>query len=76
MFRLFATLVGGGIHRTFIWPNVAQTSLRAYIKEPDYPPLNEAEIREIFTKGSGPGGQKLNKATNRCELKHLPTGNL
>ena len=44
------------------------------LKEPVYPPLNEAEIREIYTKGSGPGGQKVNKATNRCQLKHLPTG--
>ena len=44
------------------------------LKEPVYPPLDEKEIREIFTKGSGPGGQKVNKATNRCELKHLPTG--
>lgn len=45
-----------------------------FLKEPIYPPLNEDEIREIFAKGSGPGGQKLNKATNRCQLKHLPTG--
>lgn len=44
------------------------------LKEPSYPPLNESEIREIFSKGSGPGGQKLNKATNRCDLKHIPTG--
>ena len=36
--------------------------------------LKEEEIRETFTGGSGPGGQKLNKATNRCQLKHLPTG--
>lgn len=45
-----------------------------HLKEPAYPPLNEEEIREIFAKGSGPGGQKLNKATNRCQLKHIPTG--
>jgi hypothetical protein len=45
-------------------------------KRPEYPPLNEEEIVEVFAKGSGPGGQKLNKATNRCQLKHIPTGNL
>jgi protein subunit release factor B len=44
-------------------------------KSPNFPPLNESEIRELFVKGTGPGGQKVNKATNRCELKHLPTGN-
>ena len=47
---------------------------RYLAKEPEYPPLNENEIRELFVKGTGPGGQKVNKATNRCELKHLPTG--
>lgn len=47
---------------------------KRYLKEPPYPALNEGEIREIFAKGSGPGGQKLNKATNRCQLKHIPTG--
>lgn len=47
---------------------------KRHLKEPAYPPLNEEEIREIFAKGSGPGGQKLNKATNRCQLKHIPTG--
>jgi hypothetical protein len=43
-------------------------------KGPQYPPLNEDEIVEVFAKGSGPGGQKVNKATNRCQLKHIPTG--
>lgn len=52
---------------------VIQTAYRN-LKEPAYPPLNEEEIREIYAKGSGPGGQKLNKATNRCQLKHIPTG--
>ena len=44
-------------------------------KRPELPPLDESEIRELFVKGTGPGGQKVNKATNRCELKHIPTGN-
>jgi len=44
------------------------------LKEPDYPALDEQEVRELFTKGTGPGGQKVNKATNRCHLTHLPTG--
>ena len=62
-------------HRNSVAPSLLLqlTSIRT-IKEPVYPPLNETEIRELFTKGSGPGGQKVNKATNRCELKHLPTG--
>lgn len=59
------------VTKLFNAPIIVQTR---HLKEPVYPPLNEEEIREIFAKGSGPGGQKLNKATNRCQLKHIPTG--
>ena len=44
-------------------------------KNPNYPPLDESQITETFSNGSGPGGQKTNKTHNRCLLKHLPTGN-
>jgi protein subunit release factor B len=54
--------------------NASLRSTLKSIKEPIYPPLNELEIREQYAKGSGPGGQSVNKATNRCQLKHLPTG--
>lgn len=46
-----------------------------YLKEPHFPPLVEHEIVEIFARGSGPGGQKLNKTANRVQIKHIPTGN-
>ncbi len=36
--------------------------------------INEADLREAFIKGFGPGGQKTNKANNCVVLKHLPTG--
>lgn len=47
-----------------------------YSKGPQFPPLNESDIVETFSNGSGPGGQKLNKTHNRCQIKHLPTGKL
>jgi protein subunit release factor B len=50
------------------------TSNKQNKKEPEFPPLNENELIEIYAKGTGPGGQKVNKATNRCQLKHIPTG--
>jgi len=31
------------------------------------------EIEEHFTKGSGPGGQKINKTSICVELRHVPT---
>lgn len=34
----------------------------------------ESDIEESFLKGSGPGGQKINKTSSAVQLKHLPTG--
>jgi len=33
-----------------------------------------SDIEEKFIHGGGRGGQKLNKATNTVQLRHLPTG--
>jgi len=38
------------------------------------PRLLEPEIREQFVRGSGPGGQAVNKTANCVVLKHIPTG--
>jgi protein subunit release factor B len=34
----------------------------------------EADLLEKFVRGSGAGGQKINKTSNCVFLKHLPTG--
>lgn len=39
-----------------------------------YPELNENELEEQFVRGSGPGGQAVNKAMNCVVLKHTLTG--
>ena len=39
-----------------------------------FPTLNEDDIEENIIKGSGPGGQSVNKTSNVCHLRHLPTG--
>ena len=36
--------------------------------------LNEDEIEEKFVRGSGKGGQKVNKTSNKVVLTHRPTG--
>ena len=36
--------------------------------------LNESDLEERFVRGSGPGGQKINKTSNRVVLVHVPTG--
>jgi uncharacterized protein (UPF0248 family) len=37
------------------------------------PELNESDLQESFVRGSGPGGQKINKTSNRVVLIHIPT---
>ncbi|KAA8895845.1 RF-1 domain-containing protein [Sphaerosporella brunnea] len=41
---------------------------------PPRPQVDESEIREAFLKGSGPGGQKINKTNSAVQLIHEPTG--
>ncbi len=36
--------------------------------------IREEDIRELFIRSGGRGGQKVNKASTRVYLKHLPTG--
>ncbi|RYP85454.1 hypothetical protein DL770_005012 [Monosporascus sp. CRB-9-2] len=45
---------------------------RNFPPRPKPPP--ESEIEESFLKGSGPGGQKINKTNSAVQLKHVPTG--
>ena len=36
--------------------------------------INEGDLLEKFVRGSGSGGQKINKTSSCVFLKHLPTG--
>ncbi|XP_039956048.1 mitochondrial translation release factor in rescue [Bactrocera neohumeralis] len=38
-----------------------------------YPKLNEDDLEEDFMRGSGPGGQSVNKTSNCVFLRHIPT---
>jgi protein subunit release factor B len=38
------------------------------------PSIDEKDIEESAIKGSGPGGQAINKTQNCCQIKHIPTG--
>ncbi|KAG5972840.1 hypothetical protein E4U58_006052 [Claviceps cyperi] len=53
----------------------SSTPLRSAKSLPPRPkPPPESEIKEAFLKGSGPGGQKINKTSSAVQLKHIPTG--
>lgn len=72
--------------RRLIAPNAiakpASSYLRSFtiactLQEKPLPPrlkLAETDLEESFLKGSGPGGQKINKTSSAVQLKHLPTG--
>lgn len=47
---------------------------KATIDLSNYPKLNEDDLTEDFVRGSGPGGQSVNKTANAVVLKHIPTG--
>jgi len=36
--------------------------------------IREGDLREIFIRGSGRGGQKINKTSSCVQLLHMPTG--
>ncbi|KAL1306604.1 hypothetical protein AAFC00_005287 [Neodothiora populina] len=66
-------------HRSITGPfttTIRPTSLRqAHSKPlPPRPTIDESTITEAFLKGTGPGGQKINKTSSAVQLKHLPTG--
>ncbi|KAI0598018.1 RF-1 domain-containing protein [Biscogniauxia sp. FL1348] len=58
--------------RTSTSPLLGKGKTKNLPPRPKPPP--EHEIEESFLKGSGPGGQKINKTSSAVQLKHLPTG--
>ncbi|KAM5342520.1 hypothetical protein ACJ41O_013486 [Fusarium nematophilum] len=52
--------------------NTSTSLAKALPPRPKPPP--ESEIEESYVKGSGPGGQKINKTNSAVQLKHVPTG--
>ena len=36
--------------------------------------IREDDLEEDFVRGSGPGGQKVNKTSSTVVLRHVPTG--
>ncbi|KAJ7582841.1 RF-1 domain-containing protein [Mycena floridula] len=50
------------------------TDLKRAHKERTVPELKEEDLEETFVRGSGPGGQSINKTENNVQLLHKPTG--
>ncbi|TBU46984.1 RF-1 domain-containing protein [Dichomitus squalens] len=50
------------------------SQLKKAHKERVLPELKEEDLEESFVRGSGPGGQSVNKTENNVQLLHKPTG--
>lgn len=53
------------------------SNLRRFKHLIDYsraPVILEGDLEERFVRGSGPGGQNVNKTANCVVLKHIPSG--
>ncbi|KAI1627101.1 RF-1 domain-containing protein [Exophiala viscosa] len=44
------------------------------VQLPPRPSVSDDEIKHTFVKGSGPGGQKINKTNSAAQVTHLATG--
>lgn len=53
---------------------IRNKSYKHYLDYSNVPKLNEADLEENFVRGTGPGGQSVNKTNNAVMLKHKPTG--
>jgi len=53
---------------------VTPEKLEALARRMEASGIAEADLLEKFVRGSGSGGQKINKTSNCVFLKHLPSG--
>ncbi|KAK1978775.1 RF-1 domain-containing protein [Colletotrichum cereale] len=63
-------------HLPLVAPFSASPSaaLKKHEMPPRPKPPPDSDIEESYLKGSGPGGQKINKTSSAVQLKHIPTG--
>ncbi|KAJ1310330.1 hypothetical protein OPQ81_007069 [Rhizoctonia solani] len=63
--------VPGDIHRP---KYISRGKLLAAHRARVIPELKEEDLEEMFVRGSGPGGQAINKTSSSVSLIHRPTG--
>ncbi|KAI4525207.1 hypothetical protein K525DRAFT_290858 [Schizophyllum commune Loenen D] len=55
-------------------PPMYFSQLKRAVSGRKVPELREEDLEEAFVRGSGPGGQAINKTANNVQLVHKPTG--
>ena len=61
-----------GRHRAF--STTCTILSKAGNRLPPRPTLPDSDIKEAYVKGTGPGGQAINKTNSAAQLTHIPTG--
>ncbi|KAF8320943.1 hypothetical protein DL93DRAFT_2052511 [Clavulina sp. PMI_390] len=56
------------------WDKLSKKALIEARNKRVIPQLNEEDLEETFVRGSGPGGQAINKTRSNVNLVHKPTG--
>ncbi|MCJ1237493.1 hypothetical protein MMC14_005479 [Varicellaria rhodocarpa] len=77
LFRFALRPSTAGYLKPIRWPSRPFSIFSPVAKKLSLPPrptVNESDIEEAFLKGSGPGGQKINKTSSAVQLKHIPSG--
>lgn len=54
--------------------NVSPEKEKALVERMERLGICESDLRETFVRSSGPGGQKVNKASSCVHLVHMPSG--
>ncbi|XP_023018623.1 mitochondrial translation release factor in rescue [Leptinotarsa decemlineata] len=65
------------MHSALLRRSISASQFSRFKHSVDYskfPVLNENDLEEMHVRGTGPGGQKVNKTSNCVVLKHIPTG--
>ena len=57
-----------------LWQRFVSNETNNIKKERQKITLNDEDLIEKFVKGSGPGGQCVNKRVSCVDLRHIPTG--
>ena len=72
---MFAVVLGSSKQRVpLLTYGSALFTRRFGVRLPPRLKIKEEDIKESFLKGSGPGGQKINKTASAVQLTHLPSG--